>query len=289
MRHGVAHPLQRLADARADADRDDPAVGFHDVRGVRFLEEAEPAEGDAPRGGPGVDPAHAVVRPHLVDALLVLVPLFLRDQQLGQGPVDAFHQGVGGQPGAQHQLAGAVQQPLGLPVPAAASGAGVGPASCRLSCAAPAGACFAGAGTTRTRSVRPVGNGSPSGRVMRPRDASSSAFSTAARDACPAPAARRAPAAPRGTPPGARRPGARKRTAARPGRGRCFPSLDHDASLGGSHQSASSTITGAWSEAPLPLRSSRSIIAPVTRAARAGEARMKSIRIPSFFGKRSWV
>ena len=52
----------------------------------------------------------AVVRADLVDALLVLVPLFLRDQQLGQGAVDAFHQGVGGQPGAEHQLAGAVQQ-----------------------------------------------------------------------------------------------------------------------------------------------------------------------------------
>ena len=52
---------------------------------------------------------------------------------------------------------------------------------------------------------------------------------------------------------------------------------------------ASSTITGAWSEAPLPLRSCRSITAPVTRFASAGEASTKSIRIPSRRGKRSWV
>jgi CubicO group peptidase (beta-lactamase class C family) len=35
---------------------------------------------------------------------------------------------------------------------------------------------------------------------------------------------------------------------------------------------AMSTMTGAWSDAPLPLRSSRSICAPVTVAASAGEA-----------------
>lgn len=52
---------------------------------------------------------------------------------------------------------------------------------------------------------------------------------------------------------------------------------------------SSSTSTGAWSLAPLPLRSSRSMEAPVTRAARAGEARAKSIRMPCFLGKRSWV
>ncbi len=271
----------------ADADRDDPALGFHDVGGVRFLEEAEPAERDPPRGRPGVDPAHALVGPHLINAFLVLVPLFLGDQQLGQRAVDAFHQGVGGQPGAEDQLAGAVQQPVGRarrqpPAPDSADSAGW--ASRRPTPAWPERR------TTRTRSVRPVGNGSPSGRVMRPRDARSSAFSTAARDFCPAPAARRVSCCcVRGTPPGAHRSGARRRTAARPVRGRCSPSLDHDASLGGSHQSASSAITGAWSEAPLPLRSSRSIIAPVTRAASAGEARMKSIRIPSFFGKRSCV
>ena len=57
----------------------------------------------------------------------------------------------------------------------------------------------------------------------------------------------------------------------------------------GQARQASSTTTGAWSLAPLPLRSSRSISAPITRAASAGEARTKSIRIPSRRGKRSWV
>lgn len=50
-----------------------------------------------------------------------------------------------------------------------------------------------------------------------------------------------------------------------------------------------STITGAWSLAPLPLRSSRSIDAPVTRAASAGEAIAKSMRMPWRLGKRSCV
>lgn len=52
-------------------------------------------------------------------------------------------------------------------------------------------------------------------------------------------------------------------------------------------QSASSTTTGAWSEAPFPLRSSRSIAAPSTRAASTGEARTKSIRMPRFLANRS--
>ena len=47
------------------------------------------------------------------------------------------------------------------------------------------------------------------------------------------------------------------------------------------------TRTGAWSDAPLPLRSSRSIAASVTRAARAGEASTKSIRMPSRRANRS--
>ena len=47
------------------------------------------------------------------------------------------------------------------------------------------------------------------------------------------------------------------------------------------------TSTGAWSDAPLPLRSSRSIAASVTRAARAGEASTKSIRMPSRRANRS--
>ena len=131
---------------------------FDDVGGVRFLEKAEPAERNAPRGRPGVDPAQAIVRAHLINAFLVLVPLFFRDQQLGQGPVDAFHQGIGGQPGAEDQLAGAVQQPVGLR-------GGRGRRTSAASCAAPARRvpAVAGAATTRTRSVRPVGNGSPSG------------------------------------------------------------------------------------------------------------------------------
>ena len=54
-------------------------------------------------------------------------------------------------------------------------------------------------------------------------------------------------------------------------------------------QSASSTTTGAWSLAPLPFRSSRSIRAPDTRRCSAGEQRAKSIRMPSRRGKRSCV
>ena len=49
---------------------------------------------------------------------------------------------------------------------------------------------------------------------------------------------------------------------------------------------ASSTTTGTWSEAPLPLRSLRSICAAATLCAKAGLAHAKSIRMPSFFGKR---
>ena len=51
-------------------------------------------------------------------------------------------------------------------------------------------------------------------------------------------------------------------------------------------QSARSTITGAWSLAPLPARSSRSISAPVTRVAKAGEPSTKSMRIPRLRSKR---
>ena len=54
-------------------------------------------------------------------------------------------------------------------------------------------------------------------------------------------------------------------------------------------QSSRSTMTGAWSLAPLPLRSSRSISAPVTRPASAGEPSTKSMRMPSRRGKRSCV
>ena len=54
-------------------------------------------------------------------------------------------------------------------------------------------------------------------------------------------------------------------------------------------QPSSCTTTGAWSLAPVPLRSSRSIAAPVTRAASAGEASTKSIRMPCFLGNRSCV
>lgn len=53
-------------------------------------------------------------------------------------------------------------------------------------------------------------------------------------------------------------------------------------------QPATSMISGTWSEAPFPLRSSRSISTPDTVSASAGEAYAKSIRIPSFFGKRSF-
>ena len=49
---------------------------------------------------------------------------------------------------------------------------------------------------------------------------------------------------------------------------------------------ARSTITGAWSLAPWPARSSRSIPAPVTRAARAGEPSTKSMRMPRLRSKR---
>ena len=94
MCHRVPDPLECLADRRTDAHGDDVSLGFHDIRGVRFLEQAEPAERDAPGGRPGVDAAQAVVGPCLVDAFLVPFALFLRDQQLGQGPVDPFHQGI---------------------------------------------------------------------------------------------------------------------------------------------------------------------------------------------------
>ncbi len=49
---------------------------------------------------------------------------------------------------------------------------------------------------------------------------------------------------------------------------------------------ATSTRTGAWSDAPFPARSSRSIEAPVTRAASGGEASTKSMRIPRFRSNR---
>ena len=48
-------------------------------------------------------------------------------------------------------------------------------------------------------------------------------------------------------------------------------------------------MTGAWSLAPLPLRSSRSIAAPSTLEFRAGDPRTKSIRIPWRLGKLSCV
>ena len=47
-----------------------------------------------------------------------------------------------------------------------------------------------------------------------------------------------------------------------------------------------STITGAWSLAPLPARSSRSMKAPVTRAAKDGLPRTKSMRMPRLRSKR---
>ena len=52
--------------------------------------------------------------------------------------------------------------------------------------------------------------------------------------------------------------------------------------VGPGHASTRSTTTGAWSEAPVPARSSRSMKAPVTRPASAGEASTKSIRSPRF-------
>ena len=48
-----------------------------------------------------------------------------------------------------------------------------------------------------------------------------------------------------------------------------------------------STTTGAWSLGLLPLRSSRSIQAELTRFASAGEASTKSMRMPRFLGKLS--
>jgi len=48
-----------------------------------------------------------------------------------------------------------------------------------------------------------------------------------------------------------------------------------------------STTTGTWSLGPSPFRSSRAMCASATSSAKAGFARMKSMRIPSFFGKRS--
>ncbi len=49
----------------------------------------------------------------------------------------------------------------------------------------------------------------------------------------------------------------------------------------------SCTTTGAWSLAPVPLRSSRSMTAPATRAASEGEPSTKSMRMPRRFWKAS--
>ncbi len=70
-----------------------------------------------------------------------------------------------------------------------------------------------------------------------------------------------------------------------PGRRGGDPDADH---IGSAHQEAGSrsTSTGAWSEAPCPARSSRSMNAWVTRPASEGEPRMKSMRRPRFRSKR---
>ena len=60
-----------------------------------------------------MDPDGSVAGLDEVDAFLVLVPLFFRNQHFGEGAVDSFHQRVGCQSGPQHQLAGAVQQDRG--------------------------------------------------------------------------------------------------------------------------------------------------------------------------------
>jgi hypothetical protein len=61
----------------------------------------------------------------------------------------------------------------------------------------------------------------------------------------------------------------------------------HNSEAAGRRQSVRSTITGTWSDAPLPLRSSRSIVAPAARPASAGDAQQKSMRSPLFRGKAS--
>ena len=53
------------------------------------------------------------------------------------------------------------------------------------------------------------------------------------------------------------------------------------------HHPAISSTTGTWSDGALPLRSLRSMVAPVTRAASAGVAYVRSMRMPSFRGNRS--
>ncbi len=60
---------------------------------------------------------------------------------------------------------------------------------------------------------------------------------------------------------------------------------DHRQSPGGGLYSRSTT-TGAWSEAPSPARSSRSTKPCTTRAARDGEPRTKSMRMPRLRSKR---
>jgi hypothetical protein len=61
------------------------------------------------------------------------------------------------------------------------------------------------------------------------------------------------------------------------------------AGLTGADGYANSTNAGAWSLGALPLRSSRTISACVTRCASAGEPRMKSMRMPRFLGNRNCV
>ena len=161
VRGGQGQMGHRIADpSRASAmvvriRGDDVAVGFHHVRLVRFLEQAEPAERDAPGGGPGVDPAQSGVRPYFIDPFLVLVPLFLRDQQLararGSLPSARWRRARRGAPAGSGSTAAA--RARGVRSTTSGLGGGVG-------CAGTGGRCAA-TGTTRTRSVRPVGNGSP--------------------------------------------------------------------------------------------------------------------------------
>ena len=84
--------------------------------------------------------------------------------------------------------------------------------------------------------------------------------------------------------------GRRLRAARRPGGLRerhPHPVTAAAAPAGIRRQSSSSTTTGAWSLAPTPLRSSRSMTAPATSAASAGDPRTKSMRMPRFLGNAS--
>ncbi|BCW52072.1 hypothetical protein StoSoilB13_44140 (plasmid) [Arthrobacter sp. StoSoilB13] len=114
MGYGEACPVQGLRQRRPHPDSEDVPVRFHHILAVRLSEKREPTKRDTPGGGPGVDPLGFLPGVDAIDPRLVLVPLRNRNQQIGQRAVHTIHEGIRCQPGANHQLAGAVKQPSGV-------------------------------------------------------------------------------------------------------------------------------------------------------------------------------